>query len=152
MTLIRSSIDPDPWPEVGEHRIRIGIALVDDNRSAPGLCTRAFNHPMQVLPLQQGQQGDWPLQQSLFSIQGEGVFLSAVKQSEESGSLVVRLYSVNDQAEAVRLSFWKKPALVTLTDLMEQPLPEQDNQPVIDGPSVRFVMKPYSLQTLSISW
>lgn len=152
MTLIRSSIDPDPWPEVGEHRIRIGIALVDDNRSAPGLATRAFNHPLQVLPLQQGQQGDWPLQQSLFSLQGEGVFLSAVKQSEDSGSLVIRLYSVSDQAEAVRLSFWKKPDRVFLTDLMEQPLSEQDNQPVIDGPSVRFVMKPFSLQTLGVSW
>ncbi|MDW7659475.1 MAG: glycosyl hydrolase-related protein, partial [Bacillota bacterium] len=152
ITLIRSSIDPDPWPEIGEHRIRIGIALVDDNRSAPGLCARAFNHPMHVLPLQQGQQGNWPLQHSLFSLQGEGVFLSAVKQSEESGSLVIRLYSVSDQAEAVRLSFWQKPAQAVLSNLMEQPLPDQENQPIIDGPSVRLVMKPYSLQTLCITW
>lgn len=151
LTLIRSSIDPDPWPEVGEHRIRIGIALVDDDQSAPGLAARGFNHPLHALPLRQGQPGDWPLQRSLFALQGDGVFLSSVKQAENGKALIVRLFSQSSRIEPVSLTFWQKPSAVSLTDLMEQRLPAGESQPIIDGPSVRLNMKPYSLQTLSIT-
>ena len=42
LTLIRSSVDPDPWPEVGEHKIRMAIALSPSDKTSQIMAARAF--------------------------------------------------------------------------------------------------------------
>lgn len=152
MTLIRSSFDPDPWPEVGAHEINMVIGLVDDVITQPARLASAFNTPLQALSLKQGQQGERPLQASLFSLSGKGLFVSAVKAAEDGSALIVRLYSQSDQPETALMSFWANPARVILTDVMEQPLKKVNQKPDIQGSTVRVTVPAYSLLTVRIEW
>ncbi|NLM78097.1 MAG: hypothetical protein GX173_08430, partial [Ruminococcaceae bacterium] len=152
MTLIRSSIDPDPWPEVGEHQINIGLGLVDDDGTCPGLTALSFNEPLLALTVPSGQRGSRPLQTSLFAVSGQRVFLSAIKETEDGHALLVRLYSLSDQPEVARLSCWSRPVRAVLTNLMEHPLNQTENQPEINGPTVRVVIPAHGLLNIRLEW
>lgn len=150
MTLIRSTVDPDPWPEIGSHHIRLGLALVHDDQTHPDRQALFFNHPLQSLSLPAKQDGDWPLQASLFSFQGEGLVLSGVKMAEDHNDLIIRLYSQSNQPRTACFGFRNKPEQATLVDLMEQPVQNPENLPVIEGMIVRVTVPPYRLITLRL--
>ncbi|MCK9253728.1 MAG: glycosyl hydrolase-related protein [Clostridiales bacterium] len=151
LNLIRSSVDPDPWPEIGHHTIRLGLALTNDSGDEPGQMADRFCQALQALPLPQAQHGSWPLSQSLFRLSGSAVRLVALKTAEDGDGLIVRLASLSDQPETAELTFWQPPARAAAQNLLEEALP--DDLPVlIDGRTVRFQLAPRRLQTLRISW
>ena len=127
LTLLRSTYDPDPLPELGRHAIRYALApYVDDY--CPGAAHRfgyAFNHP--CLPVGTTvHEGEQPPENSFVEVVTHNAILSGLKQAEDSEALILRLFETAGRAtEAeVRLS----PALIAPnspaveTDLMEQPL------------------------------
>jgi len=151
LNLIRSSIDPDPWPEIGHHTIRLGLAVTSDSGDEPGQTADRFCQVLQALPLAQAQHGSWPLSQSLFRLSGSAIRLVALKSAEDGDGLIVRLASLSDQPETAELTFWQAPARAIAQNLLEEALP--DDLPVlIDGRTVRFQLAPRRLQTLRISW
>ncbi len=129
LTLLRSSYDPDPLPELGRHRIRYAfLAHVGD--FCPGAAIRGgyvFNHPCLVTATT-AHGGSLPPENSLVEVLTHNAILSGLKQAEDSEALILRLYeTAGRETEAeVRLS----PALVppdspaVETDLLEQPLAE----------------------------
>ncbi len=151
LNLIRSSIDPDPWPEIGRHTIRLGIGLVDADHDAPGQTADTFCQALLALPLAQAQAGTWPLSQSLFQLSGTAIRLCALKAAEDGPDLIVRLASLSDRPETAELTFWKQPARVAAQNLLEEKA--ANDVPVhTDGRTVRCQVAPYRLQTLRISW
>ncbi len=150
ITLIRSSFDPDPWPEVGAHQIRLAIALTDGGRDAEQLA-RAFCHPFSTVAMRKPQTGCLPLHQSLCSLIDGETYLSAVKLAEDGNALTVRLYSLNEKTVRTTLRFWQKPQKAVLTDLMEQPVEGADPVLIQDN-DVVFSVKPFGLQTVKITF
>ena len=127
LTLIRSSKDPDPLPEIGEHEIHLGLCpfageLADSEAIARG---RAFNHELKVVGTD-AHDGDWPTRGAFVQVKGEGVVLDAVKKGEDGDSLVLRLYEVAGQEATARVSLdgdlVGKIGEVVEVDLMERPL------------------------------
>ncbi len=94
VTLIRTSYDPDPTPEYGKHAIRLSIGLCE--RSNKELLDYAYDlwHPFNIIS-DNAHKGTLPLVNSLASVNSDDVMLSAVKLSEDSGEILVRLYDVS---------------------------------------------------------
>jgi len=128
LTLIRSSYDPDPLPELGLHRI--GYAIVPHTGPLdPGSAARAgyaFNHPC-IAVSTTVHEGELPPEATGIETLTPNVLVAAVKKAEDSGATIIRLYEIegrNTDAQ-IRLA----PELVgptttaSLTDILEQPLP-----------------------------
>ena len=150
LTLIRSSCDPDPWPEIGEHSIRLILALAGDSDSQDRRIARQFNHPL-VCQASRAHPGSLPLHASLLRLSGDAVRLEALKVSEDGRGLIVRLSSHADQPVAACLEFCRTPCTAVMADLHEQPLADS-GQPQITGNQVAVCLPPHALQTLRVSF
>ena len=90
VTLIRSSYDPDPYPEIGIHNIRLGVTLSNDIESEAEL----FRKPLYATAATK-HGGTLPTEKSALSVNGEGVYVACVKNSEDSEGIIVRAYNSN---------------------------------------------------------
>ncbi len=126
-TLLRSSYDPDPLPELGRHSFRFGLVPFGKDWT-PSLSARAgydFNLPFSVVSTDV-HEGDLPLSQAFAEILTPNVMLSGLKKAEDSDALVIRLYEVEGKATTAQVQL--SPVLARLnataveTDLLEQPL------------------------------
>lgn len=121
VTLIRSSFDPDPYPEYGVHNIRIGVSAL----SAPSWdeysrLSDLFCHPVSFVPAS-SHAGTLPPEGRLFGLSGKNVRLSAVKTPEDSkNGYIVRLYNSSDAETAAVISLSAKPRGVYRTDAAEE--------------------------------
>ncbi|HHY82442.1 MAG TPA: alpha-mannosidase [Clostridiales bacterium] len=121
LTLVRSSYDPDPYPEHGIERFRFAVELVDaaDNKA---LVEKAFdyNHPIGFVPGLR-QEGDLPLEGSFLSLVGGSVAVSAVKVPEEAGSkrMIVRVYETSGSDTTVLLKLAAPVSAAWHVDLNE---------------------------------
>ena len=153
LTLLRSSYDPDPLPELGTHEIRYALApYVDDY--CPGAAHRsgyAFNHP--CLPVgTTAHAGELPAENSLAEVLTHNALLSGLKQAEDSEAIIVRLFeTAGQEVEAqVRLA----PALVAPdapaveTDLLEQPLAQSTAR--MEGGVLKVKLPPHGVVTVRV--
>lgn len=99
--LVRSSFNPDPYPEYGEHPIRIAVCPVRNARPDE-LKLTAFDiwHPMMALSAMP-HKGTLPMSGTLY--EAEGAFVEGVKLSEDGRAVVVRL--CNQTAETRQARF-----------------------------------------------
>jgi alpha-mannosidase len=127
LTLIRSSYEPDPLPEIGTHTIRMalvphggGLGVANMTRLAA-----AFNHPLQVVAADR-HPGRFPaVGSAIVSVSPLDVVVGAVKRAEADGSLVFRLLETAGKAATARLDL--APLLGTPTaaeeiDFLERPV------------------------------
>lgn len=127
LTLLRSSYDPDPLPELGAHQIRFALRPHMGAWSAAD-ATRAgyeFNFPFNVVSPTE-QTGRLPADNCWAEILTRNVMLSALKPAENSQALIVRLYEMEGRATLARLrlspSLASPKARAVATDLLERPL------------------------------
>jgi alpha-mannosidase len=128
LTLLRSSYEPDPLPEIGDHSVRVALvphggALTVADMTRLGA---AFNHPLQVVAadLHPGRLG--PRASAVTSVSPADVVVGAVKRAEGDGSIVFHLLETAGRASTARLEL--APLLGTPTaaeevDFLERPVP-----------------------------
>ncbi len=152
LTLIRSSFDPDPYPELGEHRFDFGICLVEGASSA--VLARAgadYNHAFSVLSVAP-HAGTLPKTQGFVELEAGTVVLAAVKMPEDGGRrLVLRLYEADGKEATAVLRFFRAPAAAWLADLNEQRIA---SGPVVrvDGATVSAPLAPHTVATLIVEF
>ena len=127
LTLLRSSYDPDPLPELGRHSIRFAL-MPHVGALDPVEAVRAgyaFNHPLVTVGTTV-HEGPAPTEGSLIELHTPNVMVSGIKKAEDSEALIIRLYEFAGFATEAKL--WICPeaspvdAPVVETDLLEQPL------------------------------
>ncbi|MDD3927945.1 MAG: glycoside hydrolase family 38 C-terminal domain-containing protein, partial [bacterium] len=152
VSLIRSSYDPDPYPELGEHRFSLAL------RPHYGPCDKgeafrqavAFDRPL-IVSQAVSSKGAMPPECSLIEIANDNLVLSALKRQEDGNGTVIRLYEIagRDTEAEIRLSpeLFGPGVLVTETDLLERktgmPREFTDN-------TVRYCMPAYGILTLLV--
>ncbi|MDD2706776.1 MAG: glycoside hydrolase family 38 C-terminal domain-containing protein [Verrucomicrobiae bacterium] len=153
MTLLRSSYDPDPLPELGRHVIRFALRPHVGPWS-PADATRAgyeFNLPCNVAGAGV-QEGDLPLQSSFVEILTPNVMLGGMKKAEDSDAVVLRLYEMNGCATEARLRLTPvlapAGARVVETDILEQPLPASTARWKDGVLSVK--LRPFAMTTVQV--
>ena len=141
LTLLRSSFDPDPLPEMGDHNIRLAI-IPHDGTVSPSVAARqgaAFNLPLNVASTDI-HEGSLPPSKSFVEVLTPNVMLAAVKRAEDSDALIVRVYELEGKAtEAkVRITDLVKPGSPAKeVDLIEQPLAKSSAKMTGDVLSVK---------------
>jgi alpha-mannosidase len=145
VTLVRSSSDPDPFPEVGEHEMRLALVPHAGDVTAADLVRMAaeFNHPVRAIPTNV-HAGGLPAHGSpLVEVEPPGVALTSLKKREDDDALVFRLLNTTDETVRARVrcdaALLGVPAQVTEVDLLERP---------VEKPSARAVRGGFSIQVL----
>ena len=144
VNLIRSSYDPDPYPEYGIHHISIGVAVPENlcNQTLAKIRSE-FVHPIAFISGTK-HGGTLPLDSSLFKISG-GAILSAVKTAEDSKdgkTMIIRLYDANGKGSAANLDFAKDIAKAGVVDLNEtyiKALNISNNSVSVDVPAYEVI-------------
>jgi len=153
LTLLRSSYDPDPLPEIGRHNIRFAI-VPHAGMLDPSEATRAgyaFNHPL-VSVGTTVHEGEAPTESSMLTVETPNVMLSGVKKAEDSDALIVRLYEI--EGRDTKAKVWICPevapanAPVVETDLLEQPLAKSSAKR--DGETLTLKVPAFGIATVRI--
>ena len=127
LTLIRSTYDPDPLPEIGDHAIR--LALVPHGRPLPTAdlvrLGAGFNHPLLAVATDV-HAGSLPAAASAVSVAPANVVISSVRQAQDAGGLVFHLYETAGKAAAAKVTLdaalMGEPAQAVEVDFLERPV------------------------------
>jgi alpha-mannosidase len=142
MTLIRSSYDPDPLPEIRSHEVRAGLQAFGGEMPAAEAIRlgRDFNHSLRAIGTDI-HAGDLPMAASLIRTSPASVILGSVKKAEDDDSLVLTFFDPTGQPAVARAAFDSeilgRPVTATEIDLMEQPLRESSAALMDDAVAVR---------------
>ena len=124
LTLVRSTYDPDPVPEIDTHAFDVNVGIVAAASPQTLLEASLRQNHAAVAVACGSQAGDLPLKGSFLQItKGEAV-ISSVKMPEDgSNALVVRLYSAAQADEILALEFFKAIKAAAFVDAHENELP-----------------------------
>ncbi len=153
LTLLRSSYEPDPLPELGQHTIRFALRPHVGEWTAYE-STRAgydFNLPLSVVAAT-AHSGKLPVRDSFAEILTPQVMLGGLKKAEDSDALIVRLYEMEGRVGVARLRLGKclarAGAQAVVTDVMEQPLAH--NSARMEGDVLHVAMPAFGLVTVKV--
>ena len=143
LTLLRSSYNPDPLPDLGQHTIRLG--LVPHGGAAASPAWRgwaAFSQPLQVVGTDI-HKGKLPASlRGVERVRPDNVLISAIKKSEDDDGLIVRIYETDgiDADATVNLEprLWGKVVSAVETDLLERPVAKSTAKVARNGFHVRL--------------
>ncbi|MGX4688347.1 alpha-mannosidase [Streptomyces sp. JNUCC 63] len=142
MSLLRAPRFPDPETDEGVHRFRhalvpgadIGDAVREGWRI--NLPERRLTGAGEVAPL--------------VTVDEDAVVVTAVKLADDgSGDVVVRLHEAHGGRTRATLTAGFEVADVTVTDLLERPLPDAE-APERDGDRIALRLRPFELMTLRL--
>lgn len=153
LTLIRSSYDPDPLPELGRHNIRFAL-VPHDGDMTPSDATRLgyeFNNQIEVVGTDV-HKGDLPAEKGFVAVKTPNVILSGIKKAEDSDSLIIRLYEVEGtgiEAEiAIDPTLVKPDANAVETDVLERPI--DNNTAKMDGSVLEVTVPAFGIATVKV--
>ena len=153
LTLLRSSYDPDPLPELGQHQIRYALVphVGEFSPQAAIQLGYGFNHPV-VSVGTTVHDGELPPEAGAVAMLTPNVMLTGLKKAEDSDALIIRLYEfAGEQTEArVRLShrMVTSGAAAVEVDLMEQELAQ--NSARIEGDQLVVTIPAFGIATVSV--
>ena len=142
LTLIRSSYEPDPLPEIGEHQVRLALAPHGRRLEAAEMIRlgAGFNHPLQVVATSV-HGGTLPVRASaVTAVEPASLVFSSMKRAEDGEALIVRLFEANGQAARATVTLdpklMGKVEQAVEVDLLERPLAAGTARAEPDGFSV----------------
>ncbi len=135
LTLLRSSYNPDPTPDLGDHEIEYSVVF-----RRGGFCPvcavrlgEDFNNPMSVTSVPV-QTGELPLEKSFGELLTEEANVSAIKKAECGEGIIVRFYDIcgKDSVASLKVGGLGAFSSAATVDAIERP--EEKNTAVIkDG-------------------
>jgi alpha-mannosidase len=144
LTLIRSSYEPDPLPEIGEHTIRMSI--VPHGKVLPESTLiqlgAGFNHPLQVIGTDI-HKGSLPAQSpAIIESDSANIVVSSVKKAENDDAFIMHLYETAGKATTAKISIdarllgQVKDAVEV--DFIERPVEKTTAKATKDGLTVKI--------------
>ncbi len=153
VSLIRSSFDPDPYPELGNHhRISMAICIVHGSSAMNRHIETAYrcNHPINVLS-GTAHSGSMPLTGSFLRLVDGDVTISAVKMPEAATGKqwIIRAYDTEGQGSTAVVDCFRKVESAYFVDTLERPLPDQASVK-IEGTCIAFPVAAFSVAAICI--
>ena len=146
LALIRSSDNPDPYPEFGKHTVRLGIGLTAPDPTALRKAETRFNHPIAFCSARPSE-GSLPLQGRLLELEGDAI-LHAVKTAEDTDGLILRIANPHEREKPFALTMHRPIKAAYFTDLNEQkiaPIPAS-------GKRLSALLAPFGVETILIQF
>jgi alpha-mannosidase len=149
LTLLRGSYNPDETPDIGRHHIRFAVASVPSAASNADMQRISERYRFPVTAVSGTVHGGaLPGSGSFMRVDGD-VLLSAVKQSETGGKLVLRFVEMNGRAAEASVTLPRAAASACMADALEQPAGKACTL-TDGGKSLKITVPPYSIQTVMI--
>ncbi|QJD84889.1 alpha-mannosidase [Cohnella herbarum] len=150
VSLIRSSYDPDPYPELGIHRFRIGLIVIAEtgNRELSDRGDR-FNHPLNMVS-GTFHSGNLPSNDSFLQLEEGSIAISAVKMAEDGGDgVIIRYYETDGNGGQAVLRLSRPIKKVERIDVHEQGI-TGEGWVRFSGRQAILSVKPYELAAVRI--
>jgi len=151
LSLIRSSYEPDPMPEVADHEIKFGVLahmggcdVIEATKLG-----EEFNSPLTVVSAPV-QKGSLPAEKSFVEVLTPNVFVSTIKKAEDSDALVIRMFETTGKKTTAKVKInglIKKGAKAIETDILERPV---KNTAKLSGDTLTVTVPAYSQSTVKI--
>jgi alpha-mannosidase len=155
ITLMRAAGDPDIYPNLGKFNISYALYphVGDWKKGDVWAEGDDFNIPVYAaeppsLAIAKAH-ATRPEEASFFSVEGPGVVLSGIKQSEDGNELIIRLIETQSKETDVKLKVPVAVSSVRRLNLVELPLPDA-NKPIVNGKTIQVKIKPNEIVTLGI--
>ncbi|MBQ7378509.1 MAG: alpha-mannosidase [Clostridia bacterium] len=148
LSLVRGSYDPDPCPEYGIHRIRIGVGVCHPDKGDRELyrMADAFVHPISYCTADLGKrEGTIKLCEQMLRVQGE-MRVTALKTSEQGKAFVVRMHNVGAEPTDWSLTFAQPIKAAYYTDVHESIIGDV----AFNGNSASGTSAPYAICTVLV--
>ncbi len=149
LTLLRSSYEPDPRPDVGQHRMRYAALSFEGplDRAAVARAGWEFNYPLQAVVV--AVSGSGPL--AWFGCTGEpnNIIVTALKGAEDGDGLILRAYECAGRATVATFTLALTGDRVREVDFLERdwpdagPVKRQENKLTAD-------FRPYEIRTFRL--
>ncbi len=128
VTLIRSSYEPDPLPEIGDHAVR--LAVVPHGRMLPNAelvrLAAAFNQPLKVVATDAHAGPLPPAAAAVRDVRPANVVLSSLRKAQDDEGLILHLHETDGRAAAARVlldaELMGRPSEAVEVDLLERPV------------------------------
>ncbi len=138
-TLIRSSFNPDPLPEVSEHSMKFAICPHGKKPSSAELIRlgAGFNHPLAVLSTDV-HKGTLPSSAvGITAVTPDNVILSSIRKAQDDDGFIVHVYETAGKQAAAKVAF-DKILMGTVesaveVDFMERPIETSTAKTTADG-------------------
>ncbi|MBQ1222937.1 MAG: hypothetical protein IIX84_01495, partial [Oscillospiraceae bacterium] len=144
VSLIRASSDPDPYPELGIHDIRLGVGVCEGKEDVLMGNAARINRGVAVCSVKP-HVGSLAPKGSLVSVRGAE--LSALKVSQKDGKTVVRVYNPTEKSVTAKIELLRRPSGAWIADSLER---EQTAAEIVgNGAEVKLV--PYGMATIKFA-
>ncbi len=153
LTLIRSSYDPDPLPEIGRHEVHLALLPFAGDMPAAEAIRQAiaFDHPPRLVGTDV-HEGTLPETASLVTPAGQTAILSTLKKAEAEDALVLRFFDPTGRRTRPRAAI--DPAVLGKVDsaievdLLERPLPRSSAR--VAGNTVSVDLPPRGIASVLV--
>jgi len=151
LTLLRSPTNPDPQADVGEHRFAYSLFSHSGRWNEQTVAgAYGLNDPLIVWTKDKGRKTNDAAavisRPSFISVDLPNVVIETIKQAEDGGGLIVRLYESQRKRGECTLTTAFPLAAAWRTSLLEENLERLD----VGERCVRFFIKPYQIVTLRL--
>ena len=145
VTLINSASHPDPYPERGEHRIGLWIAVQSAEEKLLKESAVTLTHRPAYCSATR-HKGELPPSGSFLSVDARSTVVSSLELTRD-GCLAVRLVEMAGKEDAIRLQFPFRPAKAALMDWNEQPAGEAE----VRDKDVMARLRAHGIATVKVS-
>jgi alpha-mannosidase len=148
LSLLRSPENPDPDADKGEHNFTYSLFPHSGGWTEGTLqAGHELNMPLRACA-DSIHGGSLPSRHSFISVDRPGVIVDAVKQAEDSGSTIVRLYEAYGSRGPVTLTFHKPLASAYECNLLE----EEEKQLPTGGQNICLNIRPFEVRTFKVGF
>jgi alpha-mannosidase len=144
LTLLRSSVFPDPQADRGQHTIRWALMPHAGDWRAAGVDAEAESLTRTLLP----GTGRLNAPFSIETIGPVAVEVTAVKPSEDGGARIIRLVEKHGGHGTAVLRLAGDAGQVRLCDCLERPT--ESGGLVVDGRAIRVGLRPFGIVTIRL--
>lgn len=121
IALLRSSYDPDPFPELGRHSMRFCVRASEEGSHA--LLTDYALRANPVMPVSNtAHAGNLPLKHTFLRQIGGEMLTQSIKMAEDDESICIRGVETNGSGHYVEYKFDVPPKSAAFVNTMEQPI------------------------------
>lgn len=144
VNLIRAFFDPDEWPEIGSHKIQIGLGICEKKTEEFYRIASCFEHPFYSVS-NTAHKGKLALKYAGLDLTG-AVQVSAVKLAEDDeNKVIVRCCNTKDTEETICIRGISRTGEAYAVNTMEHPGSEECIS--FDG-EIRYTLKPHSVRSI----
>jgi len=148
ITLIRTSYEPDPDPDRGEHSFTYALYPHKGGWKEADTEKRGYelNHPLRGTWVE-GKGGKLPRSKSFIDVRGDAV-MTCFKKEEGGNGLIVRFYESKGTGCEVKAEFGFEVKEIEETDLIERPL--SGAKADLSASVLTFGLTPWEIKTFRI--